>query len=185
MKTLKQLLLGVALALVAFVPASGYDTNTHTTIPSDVKTVGDLEVGGNDIVDSGDTTRITLGATNTINGNLSVTGNLTGGAIPVYTPGAAQSVAVASNTLTPTAGYQLIGSTGAITLTGVPTIATAGATNGQFLILDSTAAVITLQDKATLTGTALCLSTGTVAITTSTPVSFIFNSTAGCWKQIK
>lgn len=102
-----------------------------------------------------------------------------------FTPGAAQSVMYATTTITVGSSYITIGSTGTMTLTGTPTLSTSTATNGQFIVVDSTAAVITVQDKSTLTNSGLCLSAATVAITTSTPVAFIYNALTSCWKQIK
>lgn len=51
-------------------------TNAIATIfPGDVR-VDDLKLNGNDILDSGGTTRITVGATTAITGALTVSGNL-------------------------------------------------------------------------------------------------------------
>ncbi len=90
----------------------------------------------------------------------------------VLTPQTALSCSIASAIITPTGKFQLVGSSGAVTMVGTPTI-TAG-TDGQELILISTSPyAITLQDGGTLASSGLELNATTVDITTSTPIKFI------------
>ncbi len=80
MKTFKPFLLGVMLALLAFAPVQGYDSITHSKTPGDV-------------LDAAGTTRITVGATNTVTGGLTVTGTLTNGSFSaIATPPAVQTI---------------------------------------------------------------------------------------------
>ncbi len=113
MKKLIKLIL--FLAALAPTAALAYTDAVATQFPGDVE-VTDLKLSGNDIVDSDETTRLTVGATNAIVGNLTVTGNVipaTGflGVVP-----ATETVAAAA-TITANAcgGIKRIQSTGAQT----------------------------------------------------------------------
>lgn len=100
----------------------------------------------------------------------------------IRNPATVQSVAVVNTTVTPYP-FTLIGSTGAVTLAGVPNIATTSITAGTDIIVKSTANVITITDQAVLTTSGLCLNANTVTITTSTPVHLIFDGT--CWMMVR
>lgn len=81
---MKMLKAFIASTLIGFMSsfAFGFDSNSHTIIPgTDTHNSGDLEVSdlqltGGDVVDSNGTTRVSIGTTNTITGNLTVTGNV-------------------------------------------------------------------------------------------------------------
>jgi hypothetical protein len=82
-KTNKFLLGGLALAMALFlfdrsaVGVRAYNAAVSTVFPGDVQ-VDDLKLAGNDILDSGGTTRITTGATTTLTATtVAITGNAT------------------------------------------------------------------------------------------------------------
>jgi hypothetical protein len=81
---INKLLLGLlALSLGLFVmdrSATGvhaYNTYMATLFPGDVAVNGDIKVIGGDLLDSAETTRLTLGATNAFTGDLTVSGAFT------------------------------------------------------------------------------------------------------------
>lgn len=98
-------LLAAFFAVVALVGvASGYNQYVATRF-GDVR-VTDILLDGNDILDSNGTTRITVGSTNAIVGNVTITGSLTpSGAMVVYTSTAPRSATVG---VTPPAAGALI-----------------------------------------------------------------------------
>ena len=106
--------------------------NDSITLTASVVTLsGDLRLNGNDILDSAGTTRLTVGSTNTITGNLNITGNGdfdgtltagTGNAFQVSASGAVTAVGVNS-------GTGLIQGSGGLTVTGASNINTTGAAN--------------------------------------------------------
>ena len=155
------------------IPGTGSNRNTPA--------VG-IPVAGTSFV-PGTTNAISLGSTSArwsgaySNGfDVGSTGSI------VKRPATVQSVAVNSTVITPYP-FTLIGSTGALTLAGVPNIATTSITSGTEIIVKSTANAITMTDQAVLTTSGLCLNANTVAITTSTPVHMIFDGT--CWQMVR
>jgi hypothetical protein len=112
MKKFLKLILFLALAPMA---AFAYDDAVATQFPGDIE-VTDLKLSGNDIVDSAETTRITVGATNAIVGNLTVTGNITPATGQLGVVVATETIASAA-TITANAcgGIKRIQSTGAVT----------------------------------------------------------------------
>jgi hypothetical protein len=97
--------------------ASAYNTYMATLFPGDIAVNGDIKVIGNDLLDSGETTRITLGSTNAITGNATVSGNVTLGdaATDVITftglPALPSDAAPRTN-LTPGTTFQMVVNTG-------------------------------------------------------------------------
>lgn len=72
----KGILLAAAFAVLAAIGhVSGFNQYVATRFGDVI--VEDLKLNGNDILDSNGTTRITVGSTNAIVGNTTVTGNLT------------------------------------------------------------------------------------------------------------
>ena len=119
-----------------------------------------------------------------VGGALAVSGATTG--IIKNTPSDIFDCSYSSKTIVPTATFQLLYSTGAITLEATPNIATTTATNGQRLILLSSGTVsVSLQDDNTLSGSQIAGEAGdsTIEITTHTPVEFIFWRTK--WFKMK
>jgi hypothetical protein len=116
----------------------------------------------------------------TVNGSLTVSGaatlstNVTFSSTAFTTPSSVQSVRYATHTITTESWFKLIGSTGNITMTSAPTIATTTATNGQRMVLKSTAAAVTLQDKSVLANSQLSLPAASVAVSTTIAREFIF-----------
>ncbi len=73
MKTFFKLLL--FLAALAPATAFGYTDAVATQFPGDVE-VTDLKLSGNDIVDSNETTRVSVGSTIALTGNVTISGTL-------------------------------------------------------------------------------------------------------------
>lgn len=128
----------------------------------------------------------TFGSTITVRGISMGAGNLVVGTASkfVETPGSVFTVKYATKTYTPTSTFQLIGSTGAITLVGTPIFSTTTATPGQRLVLLSTAATVTLQltTNPSAKQTLVYGQTSTLVITTSTAKELIFRPTTGSLK---
>lgn len=105
--------------------------------------------------------------------------------VTIYTPQSTTAVST-NTTLSPTATFVNLLSTGAYVTLGlgtIPAISTTTATNGQLLILNSTSTVSYVQIS---TGTTACVVGPTATISTSNKaVSLIFDSAAGLWKQIQ
>lgn len=118
---------------------------------------------------------------------LNATGNFTLGAAAAFitSPATVQSLSVATTGISPSAAYVLVGSSGPITNVATPTITTSGATNGQWVTIKSTAALITIQDADTLASSGLELNAVSVVIGTSTPRSFIFDSATTRWVLVQ
>jgi len=125
-------------------------------------------------------TLTTTGISNT--GALTVSGNTTHSTNVIDAAQTPMNVSYSSVTYSPTGSFQVIWSTGNITLYGVPTFSTATATEGQWLTLLSTQSVITIQDQTTITGSGIDASAAAVTITTVTPVHLIFYR--GAWHKI-
>lgn len=83
----------------AQVARATYNAYTVTRFPGDIRIDKDLMVAGGNILDSGGTTRITLGATNTITGNCTITGTLTNGSMSAMATPAVKQVIGAGDTV--------------------------------------------------------------------------------------
>lgn len=102
----KARLLAAFFAVAALVgTVVGYNQYQATRF-GDVR-VTDLMLDGNDILDSNQVTRITVGATNTVTGNLTVTGTVAPGAFTVTTSSAPRDLSSAI-AITPSAIGQLV-----------------------------------------------------------------------------
>lgn len=109
MKQTKGILLAAFFAVAAFVGgAVGYNQYVVTRF-GDLRCT-DILLDGNDILDSAGTTRITVGATNAVVGNVTVSGNLTVSGTSYYTIVGSTAPRDTSATIgiTPTAIAQLV-----------------------------------------------------------------------------
>lgn len=105
----KSNLLAAFFAIAALVGTLGAYNQYVVTRFGDVR-VTDILLDGNDILDSGGTARITVGSTNAITGNLTVSGSFTpSGAMVVYTSTAPRSATV--GVTPPSAGSLIFNST--------------------------------------------------------------------------
>lgn len=111
-------------------------------------------------------------------------GTGSGGVLGVY---ASSTVPVGSGS---TSFVTMIGSNTAITLTSTPTISTMNAlgtaiAGGTYVVLQTTASSILLQDNGTLSNSLLrTFNAANVTVSSNSSVSFMFNSIDGFWHQI-
>src|SRR3990167_9678837 len=73
---IKSLVVGLVIGYFGGVGLEAYTDSQATHMPGDLKAT-DLKLGGNDILDSDGTTRVTVGATNAVTGAVTVSGNST------------------------------------------------------------------------------------------------------------
>lgn len=106
---------------------------------------------------------------------VTVTGN-------TYFVAGATTGLVASTIIPSSSTFILVGATGNLVLSSVPNIGTTNAGVGQFIVVKSTNGTITLRDISIQSDSAVCLSSATLSITTSTPMSFIYDGT--CWQNL-
>lgn len=131
---------------------------------------------------------ISVGATTPSTGaftSLSSTGQRTESGIVVQTPSAVQSL-LAAGTINPNAAkIRVVGNGAARTLTSTPTIS-AGAADGQRLLIKGTDAVntITLQDEGTLPNTTLELGAATRVLALNSQIELSWDSTTSKWCEI-
>lgn len=114
-------------------------------------------------------------------------GTQTTSGLTVFTPTTQTNVST-TTTISPTATFLIVRSTGgAVTFpvtSAIPAIATATATNGQWLILQSTDSTNTVV-ITTGSATAVYGDDSTITLSaTKTPVTFIFNSLQNVWWEI-
>lgn len=148
-----------------------------------------LDTSGN-LTTAGTISSTSSGA-NTVSGSLSVTGaassaGLTNTGKTIYTPTSVTSVST-SSTISPSATYLLLCSTGSTVILGAGSIAavsTTTATNGQYLVLDSTTSTSTVWIATGTTAGVEGPSVYTVISSTKSPVELIYSATRGLWKQV-
>lgn len=112
-------------------------------------------------------------------------GNNTFGGKVVTAPSATQTLSAGDAIAVSTVAVKQISAAGDVTLTGAPTIADGD--DGQHVwLINVSAYTITLQDEATLPSTNLCMiADANLAIAPKAAVHLLFNSTAGCWIEVK
>lgn len=171
-------------SMLTFFVFFSFCVNVH----ADITNVTDLQLDGNDIYDSGGTKRLTVGSTNALVGNLTVSGTFQPTGATTMSTLATTGKAVIGGTFTVDSGSVTISTTGitkTLSVTGNTTLSSATVTNTLTLSTVTVSGTMGLRfigiiDPAVSTPTA----TGILAIDSSFILYISTQAATASWQKI-